>query len=300
MTERLVNQFVVDSTECFYPNKKFSLKRGRKPLITSDKWLDAVKKIHSMKDNEIAKELGVSRQTVWRFRNNPKNIDVINEGIEFLKRLSETYYYRDLDNWDVFKNVYIVKEWKNLMENRRLKRKTINGWLKGLWHICKLLKRHPAKLTIMEASKINKKIRESYYNGDLDQIPRGLNYQSCRESIRGFFMSVHNVSAQYLTNMGITKENLPSFGKYSKMNIPREVRHRFEETIKKYCDNENEYWDTLNFCVMAYATATRATALSEVELNHAIIFNEKEWVFEIVDKGNIKWNKIMVGHLLES
>lgn len=115
--------------------------------------------------------------------------------LNFLKKLSETGYYKELDNWDIFKNIYIVKEWKNLMENRRLKRKTINGWLKGLWHLCKLLKRHPVKLTIIEASKVNKKIREHYYNGDLDQIPIGLNYQRCRETIRGFFMNIYNVSA---------------------------------------------------------------------------------------------------------
>lgn len=86
MKEELANQIDIGITECFFPSKEFSLKRGRKSLITSDKWLDAVKKLHTMNDSEIAKELGVSRQTAWRFRINPKNIDVINEGIEFFKK----------------------------------------------------------------------------------------------------------------------------------------------------------------------------------------------------------------------
>ncbi|NVM55373.1 MAG: hypothetical protein HWN66_16825, partial [Candidatus Helarchaeota archaeon] len=75
MSERLTSQLDIDATEYFYSNKELSLKRGRKPLITSDKWLDAVKKILTMKDSEIAKELGISQQTVWRFRINSKNID---------------------------------------------------------------------------------------------------------------------------------------------------------------------------------------------------------------------------------
>jgi len=86
-----------------------------------------------MNDKEIAKELKCGKTTVYYFRKNPKNIDVVTEGIDFLKTLAEIGYNRKLDNWDIFKNIPIVKEWKTLMENRRLKRKTINGWIRGLW-----------------------------------------------------------------------------------------------------------------------------------------------------------------------
>lgn len=79
MKDSLPSQIDVGTTEFCYPNKELSLKkRGRKAIITSDKWLDAVNKIQTMNDKEIAKELKVSKTTVWRFRNNIKNIDVIN------------------------------------------------------------------------------------------------------------------------------------------------------------------------------------------------------------------------------
>jgi len=300
MTERLDSELVLESTEVFIPSKELSYKKkGRRPIITSDKWLDAVKKIQTMNDKEIAKELKVNYTTVWRFRSNIKNIDVINEGIEYLKSLAEIGYDRKLDNWDVFKNIPIINEWKSLMENRRLKRKTINGWMRGLWHICKYLKKHPRKLTVDECAELNKWIRDLYYNGEKEDIPYGLSYQRIRELIRVFYMGVYNVSDKYLTNKGITKENLPTFGKYSKMTIPQDVRHKFDKSLKKFTKDKDEYWDILNYCVMAYATATRATALSEVELDKAIIFNNKEWVFEVIDKGDLKWDKIIIGHLLD-
>jgi len=300
MTERLDSELVLDSTEVFIPNKELSLKKkGRKPIITSEKWLDAVKKIQTMNDKDIAKELKCGKTTVYYFRKNSKNIDVINEGIEFLKKLAEIGYNRKLDNWEIFKNIPIIKEWKSLMKNRRLKNKTINGWMHGLWRICKYLKKHPLKLTVDECAELNKWIRDLYYNGEKEDIPYGLNYQRTRESIRVFYMDIYNVSDKYLTNKGITKENLPTFGKYSKMTIPQDVRHKFEESLKKFVKDKNEYCDALNYCISAYATATRATALSEVELDNAIIFTNKEWVFKVVDKGGLKWDKIIVGHLLD-
>jgi len=300
MTEKVDSQIEVDSTEIFIPSNELSLKkRGRKTVITSDKWLDAVKKIQTMNDKEIAKELKCGKTTVYYFRKNPKNIDIINEGIEFLKTLAEIGYDRKLDNWDIFKKIPIIKEWKTLMENRRLKRKTINGWMRSLWRICKYLKKHPNKLTVDECAELNKWIRDLYYNDEKENIPYGLNYQSTRESIRVFHMDVYNVSDKYLTNKGITKENLLTFGKYSKMAISQDVRHKFEESLKKFAKDKIEYWDALNFCVSAYATATRATALSEIELDKAIIFTNREWVFEIIDKGGLKWDKIIVGHLLD-
>ncbi|MFX0136096.1 MAG: hypothetical protein ACFFDN_20820, partial [Candidatus Hodarchaeota archaeon] len=61
MNESLDNQLILDATECFYPDKELSLKRGRKPLITSDTWLGAVKKILTMNDSEISKELKVNK-----------------------------------------------------------------------------------------------------------------------------------------------------------------------------------------------------------------------------------------------
>jgi len=41
--ESLPSQIVLDSTEVFIPSKELSLKkRGKKTIITSDKWLYAV------------------------------------------------------------------------------------------------------------------------------------------------------------------------------------------------------------------------------------------------------------------
>ena len=89
MTEKLDNQIVLESTEVFIPSEELSLKkRGRRPIITSDRWLDAVKKIQTMNDREIAKELKCGKTTVYYFKKNLKNIDVVTEGIEFLKTLA--------------------------------------------------------------------------------------------------------------------------------------------------------------------------------------------------------------------
>ncbi len=276
-------------------------KTGRPTVLDADAYLQAVKKIKSTDDKLIAQELNIGKATVWRFRKDENNKDIIEKAYEIINELAEIGYTRDIEVFEIFRRIPIVNEWVLAMKKRKpdIRDETVNNWTRGLWHICKYLKRHPKKLTIDECAKLNLWIRDLYYSDMREEIPRGLAYGNTRETIRGFFMSIHNMSAQYLTNLGVTKENLPTFGKYSKMTVPNDVRHQLEESLKKFVKDENEYWDALNFCVMGYATATRATALSEVELRNRKVFTDKLWVFEVVDKGGLEWDKIVTGSLLE-
>jgi hypothetical protein len=51
--------------------------------------------------------------------------------------------------------------------------------------------------------------------------------------------------AEYLSNMGITKENVKGYGKNSKMKIPKEIRHRFDKQLKELCDNRTQYLELI-------------------------------------------------------
>lgn len=113
-------------------------------------------------------------------------------------------------------------------------------------------------------------------------------------------MSVHNVSGQHLTNMGVGKEKLLGYGKYSKQRVPRLVRHRFEKTLEKYADDYIVYLEALNCCKFMYYTSARikATLSFRFSVNRFELLDDM-WVFEVIDKGGIKWKKIFVGHSLK-
>ncbi len=275
--------------------------KGRPSAFEPDEYLEAVKKLKTLNDGIISKHLGVDYSTVYRFRKKKQNKEIIDKAEMIINEVASLGYSRDIEVFEVFKNLDIVKEWASAMRKRKpdIRNETVNSWIRGLWHICKYLKRHPSKLSVEECAELNLWIRDLYYSDIREEIPRGLGYQNTRETIRGFFMSIHNMSAQYLTNIGVTKENIPTFGKFSKMSVSKTVRHQFEQSLKKFIKDEHEYWDTLNFCVMGYATATRATALSEVELRNRKEFTDKLWVFEVIDKGGLHWDKIITGSLLE-
>ena len=86
--------------------------------------------------------------------------------------------------------------------------------------------------------------------------------------------------------------------------MPREIRIRFEETLKEGVKNHDEYLELLNITKFIYYTGTRIS--STLNFNFDTNFyslSENMWMLEVMDKGKnggVKWDKYLVGHALES
>jgi len=294
---------LLDPTEAFFPDMKLSLKKiGRKSIINSELYLNAVRKIHSMNDQDVADELVCSKKTVYRFRIDERNNDVIVEAEKHIEEMSKIGYTRDLDNWGIFYNIPILQKWEDILIKRRVSENKRRAYMRSFWHVCKYLRVHPKKISVEDCADLNIEMRELYYGGK--NQPYGLAYLCIRESIRSFFMLIHKMSGEYLTNIGVGKESGLGDGRYSKQKVPRIVRHRFEEILQDCVDSYGEYLELLELARFMYYTGTRITASLEFNFNEYLYeLNKDMWIFEVIDKGvngGIKWEKYLVGHALDS
>lgn len=133
--------------------------------------------------------------------------------------------------------------------------------------------------------------------------PYGLSYSRVRESLRSFFMLMRHVSGDHLSVKGITKETLPTYGRFSKQYVNAEVRKRFVECLRKYASNFNEYLELVYIAIFMFYTATRIMATLTFSFGtNSFNLDKSMWMFEVVDKGRnggTKWEKYLIGHALD-
>ena len=297
---------------------------GRKKSFTPEEFLEAVRSTYSLKQSVLGRELGCNRSTVSRFMKNlnddPEVDKVLKEAKEFIEEISNTEYKPV--SFEMFMRIPDIKELYFILYRKRRRTKVYSTKMcRGFYRICKYLKVHPRKLTYEDAVNLNQKIKDMYYDED-EVTPKGLNYQSVRESIRAYFMNIRGVGRDKLTNDGVTKENVKGYGKYSKMLVPQVVRHRFEKILKenvgktimipltkggfkKFVYDHDFYLETIGICKFMYYTGTRINA--SLDINFRVnTFNLEitKWVIQVIDKGErakgrFKWDKVLTAFALE-
>jgi hypothetical protein len=259
--------------------------------------------LNTLANGPIAKFLGVGKTTVWEYkRDNP---EVVEEGKAHLESFDENNVTATKMTWEIFQTMPKIRDWNDAMERRMVSPQKRRAWTRTFYNVCIHLKRVPGKITVEECAKLVVEQRNKYYN-DEPQI-KGLAYSTIREAVRGFFMSVHNVSGMHLTNLGVGKEALKGSGKFSRQAVARDVRHRFEEILvcKMTDESDIKYFEALGNSQFNYATATRVSAslAFSFKLHHYELTKDK-WLFEIWDKGSrskkLRWEKIIMGSLLKT
>ncbi len=272
--------------------------RGRPQKITPEMWLDAVYKIHTTSDKDIASELKVHRTTIMRLEI-PDEIK--QKANEYIIELSQLEYTRDLQKYEIFLKIPIIEEWSRILkDNRRVSPSVHDQNIRTFFNVCRHLKIHPAKIDVETCAKLNNEHKKLYWEDREKEIPRGLAYTTLRASLRSFFILMHNYSGEYLSSLGITKETLKGAGKYAKQKVSKEVRHNFEKTLWNYSDNESEYLELLYCAKFMYYTGTRIMATITFNLEkQSWEFNNNEMIFEVIDKGEhkkgrLKWDKILI------
>jgi hypothetical protein len=273
-------------------------------VIDPEEFLKCVKRTFSLSDTLLARCLGVGRSSVWRFKRKPKNKKYVDEAKAYLESFNEDNLQPKSMTFEVYRNTLAIRKWEDAMERRMVGKTNQMGWMRCFYNLCKYLNRLPGKVTVEECAKVVVEQRNRYYN-DLPQV-KGIAYLPLREAVRGFFMTVRNMSAMHLTNLGVGKEAPKGSGKYSRQSVSKEVRHEFERLLvcKMNANNDLAYFEALGNSKFNFSTATRISASLFFSFSkHEYNLTKEKWMFEIWDKGTrgkkIRWEKILMGSLLD-
>lgn len=276
---------------------------NRKVIDPSD-FLECVKRTFTLSDTKLALCLDVGRTTVWRFKQDPNNAQVMKDAEEFLASFDEDNISPKNMSYDVFLQLHPIRKWERSMNARMVSKKKQGAWIRTFYNLCKHLNVLPGKIKIEQCARIVNEQKEAYYRNEAQT--KGIYYSSLRESVRGFFMSVHNMSGLYMKNLGIGTEALKGSGKYARQKVPQNVRHKFEQILieKMRETGEIEYFEALGNCKFNFSTGTRISAsLAFSFKTNEYSLTKNKWSFEIFDKGSkgkqLRWTKILMGNLLE-
>lgn len=275
---------------------------AKRTQIDPEDFLRAVRRLNTIASEPIAKYLGTNKTKVWRFRKD--NPEVVEQAKAYLRSINETNVTATKMTWEIFKDLPSIIDWREAMERRMVSTKKQNSWIRSFYRVCLHLKRLPGKITVEECAKLVVEQRNRYY-ADEKQIP-GIAYSSIREAVRGFFMSVRNVSGMHLTNLGVGKEALKGSGKYARQLVEKKVRHKYEEIliVLMKAQEDIKYFEALGNSIFCFATGTRISASLAFSFNkHQYNLQKNKWMFVIWDKGTrgkkLRWEKILMGSLLE-
>lgn len=275
-----------------------------KRSFTGQEWLDAVKKLNTMADIPVSNLLRVHRQSCWRFRKDPVNKPWVEKAKLYLESIDDSNLNAATMEFEVYNSLPLISQWEDAMIKRRVGPARRKAWRRSFYNLCRYLNRVPSKITLVECARVVVEQRDRYYAGE-PQIKK-IAYSTIRESVRGFFMSVHDVSAMTLTNMGVDKSELLGSGKYSRMYVPQDVRHTFEDLLMKNMKEKNEikYFDAFGNSLFNFSTGTRISASLRFSFSeHEFELKNDKWMIEIWDKGSkgkrLRWEKIVMGGLLD-
>ena len=144
MSESVGSQIVIGEVESFLNGEK---RGGRKRLLDKEKYLDAVKRLLTTSDSQLARYLSVGKTTVWNFRTDPRNASVIREANAFLDSFSEKGVTPSNMTWEFFQNLPHIIRWEDAMDRRMVSESKKRGWMRSFFNLCKYLKVLPSKVT---------------------------------------------------------------------------------------------------------------------------------------------------------
>lgn len=280
--------------------KRIGQKRGPRKTFSCEDFFKAVKVTRSLSPSILAEEIDKSLSTIKRFIKNPDNEPCLKKCQAFIDGIEDAEFTSDLANLEIFSKVPIIKRWEFLMLKGDVSKNKRRDWIGGLMHLCKYLDVHPDNLTLEDSARVNVEIRELYRAGK--KAPYGLNYARLRESIRGFFMRVHEVAPVTLNNAGVTKEALKGQGRYANQKVNKETRRRFVARLKTNVKDRKDYLESLAVCMFMFYTGGRISAVLEFSFRKdQYDLSPNMWMIQIIDKGEhggTPWKKYLVGHAL--
>lgn len=280
---------------------------SRAKAITPESYSQAVRKLNSISDMIVGRELGKPRMTVYRFRMKEENTELIEELNIYLKSLENVNLSPTLMFFENFNRIGMIQQYLEKLNTREVSKAGKKGHIRNLFTICKYLKVHPRNLNVIDYAKVLVTSRDMKARGETPI--RGLYFSNQRHTLRSWFTLMHNMSGEHITGLGIHAENTEGLGKDADKRVAPEVRIRLEELIMSEVEDKEYALELLGSCVFMYATATRRTScytmrvndkFKNVSLQHT--FKKDVWRIQTIDKGvkgGLLWNKYIRGSLLE-
>jgi len=289
---------------------------GRKAKITETKYLDAVRKIRTDKDVELAKSIGVHRSNISRFKNS--NPHIVKKGENILTKFTTTVYDTKNIPYEAFKRISIIEKWVNIQKDRACTKTTISTRVRAIYNVCKHLNIHPNNLQIDNIADLVNKSKRAYYADE--KYIRGLSFLTIRKPIRSWFELMEGISGELLSSMGIHAEASKGAGSASKERVTERQRRIFDNVLADSVEEIVEgairfkmYTDKVDIILtemkgvsyFMYYTATRIGSVSPdtqgcfgTKLNDKRhILNDNKWSIHILDKGEkggLEWDKILI------
>jgi len=294
-------------------------KVGRKPKVTKERFLYAVKRKRTNKNITIAEYLGVHRSNISRFiKNNP---DVVKDAKEILTKFTSIVFDAKNLTRKVFLQIPIVQKWIDVMDGRPVSKGLQRERLRYIYNLCVHLNIHPENLTLENCTELVIEAKKFYYADK--KFVRGLAYLKLRKAVRSWFQLIHGISGEYLTSLGIDAESSKGSGSQAKERVLKEQRRKFDEVLRdsvyevinntrikklhKYNGLEEiVYLEMKGISYFMYYTATRIGSINSdkqgtfsVRMNNPKhVLSKSKWSINLMDKGKkggIEWDKILVG-----
>ena len=278
-------------------------KMVRKKAFEPEDFLRAVKRLNTLSDVSLARFLGCDRSSVFRFKANKKNKKYVDEAKTYIEELADENITPSRMTWDIYLTLPKIRQWIDAMNARMVSQGKQRAWLRSFYNLCKHMKTTPGRMKLEDAARVCVEQRRRYYAEDPnDPQVKGIAYTTIRESIRGFYMSVQNVSPMFLTNLGVTKEALKGKGKYARQRVNKAQRDKFEQLCFDYFKESGDirYLECYGSGVFMGSTATRITPTLEFNVNvNECELKPNKWTLVTIEKGTKGkkkyWRKLLMG-----
>lgn len=266
---------------------------GRKPKLTPEKLLEAVREYASTESSLLGEKLRIHRSTVWRcIQKIPK------EEIErTVREVAEQELKPAETEFEVFVQISIVKEY-----NKKLMAKVVDKYRRRMLHmlhrICVYLNKHPARLTLEDGGGL---IRQVELEQRKAKEERKIPFESVRELKRGLrsWFSRKGISRRMMTSKGIESPKQEHDEERAHARLTPKQRARFmhvlEEKVRDYPEDEKLEWLTLPKYL--YYTGTRIAGTLESRIENVEKTDADIWKHYVIDKYDIKWRKRITGEL---
>lgn len=277
----------------------------KKQKVTIEDVLNTIRRFKTESPSELAKKLECTRMTIYR-----KLEEIPHEQIEAIFReLAESELKPVEMEWEVFRQLPEMQEFKAMLQRAEVSEKYMNRRLRGVYHICKYLKKRPRSLSIEHLEDIADlwlKVKNKEFNVE------GLQSEyNIRTSARAWY-TYHGISGKLLTSKGLTAAHGKGYGSRATDRIPIKQREQFivllKETLREEgYEKEIPTWISLVYWL--FHTGTRITASLKLQIENIRWNGELEDIqtvgtIVLIDKGlhrkgRTKWTKLIVGILKE-
>jgi len=281
-----------------------SKRGGRHLSVTEKQLLEAIGRYQTTSIRTLAKKLDVSKSSIHRRLKNipPELIDAI------LQQATENELKPEQQRWEGFRRIDVIQEYyKALIEKKKVKPRYARKQVRRLWRICQNLNKHPSKLTMDDAHRIEKIIEE----GKARVLT---SVTGVRRTMRAWLMYI-GVTSEQLKMEGLKCPS--SEGGRATIKLTEEERIRIMQTINRLV-KENFDGKVGNFVTQipfkdkpelaeamkiipsfAYYTGTRKAAMLQNARWENVTWDDNVTIIKILDKGNIEWPKKIALEFLE-